>query len=104
MRKTLFKILSLYAIALLMLLLVIFVFGGGKVLYGFVFEAVNEGSLEYIRWLGVGITLTITFIFMVLGHIYAKKRNRNPVLWVFLCALFNLWAFLFLYFSKPKPS
>jgi MFS family permease len=43
----------------------------------------------------------IMLIFSILGYRLADKKGRDPIKWVILCCLFNVWAYLALYYLKP---
>lgn len=60
--------------------------------------------IDTINLMGLIIFLFISIFFGILGFKLADKKNRNKCIWTSLCLLFNLWAYLFLYYYLPEKK
>ena len=77
--------------------IIIFKLGLGKLLYALSFQ---ENVIDNVRMINMIVMPILSIIFGILGYRLAKRKNRNPVVWVLLCGLFNVIGYLVLYNLK----
>jgi len=77
--------------------LAIFEFGLGNILERF-YSSFRQTDLNTARFrlLNLVVMSLLMISFSILGFFQAKKKRRNRFVWLILCFLFNLWAFIIL--------
>lgn len=85
-------------------LAVLFHFFGGTASIFYFLKKVNKNEISILTIQVVGSVIVSLIIlsscYMALS--LARKKNRNPKLWVLICFFINYWGILILYYLPKK--